>query len=140
MAVSPLVGVNRTKQVFFIFLLLSLAGFFIYTQWFAPQAELRFIGSRNLDKIAHIMGGMFIAGFFEWRSRKKILWQLLLLLLVAAVGWEVFEFFFDPKTQYFAAHSPDLWRLDTIGDIIAGFLGCYGYWVFAANRTQNPSA
>lgn len=138
MALFP-VTLNRLSPVQQALLALLAGGllvFVVYTEFFAPKPQLRFIGSYHLDKIAHIAGGMLIAGVFEWLAPRRHLVLLMLLVAAAAVGWEGYEFFFDPDMAYFYRYLPDLWRLDTAGDIVAAFLGGYGYWTFGMKRER----
>lgn len=128
---------STTKQLFLLILSLGLWAFVVYIRWFASREELLFISAIQLDKIAHLAGGMLIAAVYEWWSRRPAPWQLALLLVGAAIGWELIEFFLDPETIFFYTLSPGLWALDSIGDITAAVLGAYGYWVFVMNRSQN---
>ena len=105
----------------------------MYTFFFATTSELRALGAYQIDKIAHLLGGMLITGTYEWLFSARRAVKPMAILLLIAVSWEVFEFLF-PDTRAFYALAPDLWRLDTIGDILAAALGGYGYWVFAADR------
>lgn len=127
------------KQIFLAGVATALLAFSVYVQFAAAADSLRLIGSWHIDKIAHIAGGVFIAAVAELRLRRRILWQILIAMTAIAVGWEVFEFLLDPRTWYFYLYAPDLWRLDTAGDLAADMLGFYGYWVFAASREQNTS-
>lgn len=122
------------KRIVFGALAFGTLSFMVFAKFYATTAQLRFIGGHNLDKLAHISGGAFLAMFYEWRKERPILWQFLLLVLAISVGWEAYEYFFDAETIYFRTHMPDLWRLDTAGDITAAFLGGYGYWVFFRHR------
>ncbi len=117
-----------------LFILFYLLAFFIYAAFFASPQELKFIGAKQIDKISHFLGGVFIAGAYGWIcGRKKLLWLVVLLFLLT-VGWELIEIFFFASVQYFYRAAPDLWRLDSAGDILAAALGGYGYWVFVMTR------
>lgn len=115
-----------------------MLAYFIYTQFFATDDVRLFLGVWNIDKLFHIAGGIVLALFLEWVFPRRILPYLILLVAAAASAWEVLEYILLPNVAYFAHHSPELWRLDTIGDIVAAFLGAYGYWVFL--RTPARSA
>ena len=137
---SELIKLQRfsaAKQVFILTLALGLWGFIIYIRWFATPAELRFIGTVGIDKIAHIAGGVFIAALAEWRLKRANFSRLALLLLGITISWEVLEFLFDAETKFFYNYAPNLWMLDSSGDIIAAILGGYGYWVFLRNRNAS---
>lgn len=126
---------STTKQVLLLAITLGLWAFVVYIRFFATPAQLLWIGLTGIDKLAHLAGGLFIALGFEWWFPRTRLGQLASLIVAVAVGWEGLEFFFDVETQYFYYNSQDLWRLDTIGDLLAAFLGGYGYWVFFWKRT-----
>lgn len=139
MALLPL-KLNRVdpwKQVLLALFALGLLLFIIFIEFIAAKSQLRFIGAHHIDKMAHIAGGVFLAGLFEWLAPRRSLMLLVVLIATAAVTWEGYEFFFDEDTAYFYRSFPDLWRLDAAGDIIAAFLGGYGYWVFLRSRQQN---
>lgn len=106
----------------------------MYVQRFATPSTLTFIGVWNIDKLFHIAGGIFIAIFFEWRMKSRLLLNLLVLVGCIATSWELFEIAFLPDVQFFYRHAFELWRLDTAGDITSAFLGAYSYWVLAFDR------
>ncbi len=136
MAVLSL-AVNRialAKQVLLAALAIGLLSFIVFIEFAATEAQLRFIGANNLDKIAHVAGGVFLGLAFEWLSPRRSLPLLVLCIGALAISWEAYEFFFRPDTAYFYHYAPDLWRLDTAGDIVAAYLGGYGYWIFLGDR------
>lgn len=128
------------KRVAFFLIAFLLLAFVVYIQWFASEVERGIIGGRNLDKIPHILAGIFIAIAYEWAAPHRTLRGLLIAFFIISVGWEAYEYFFNPDVIYFAHISPDLWRLDTLGDITAGLLGAYGYWVFLMDRRDEQNA
>jgi len=117
------------KRYLLVGLSLCLLAFAIYVQAFASREELRFIGRNQLDKLAHIGGGLFIAIIADWRLRRFLGTAGVFFAYVAlvTVGWEVFEFLFDVNTQAFFREFPQLWFLDSLGDVIAAFLAAYIY-------------
>ena len=137
------------RRVLLVGLALGLFTFLAFIEFIATTEQLKFIGAHNLDKVAHLSGGLFLALLFDavsrprgasfagWAGRPLGLAWLLTLIGVAAVTWEGYEFFFDADTAYFYHYFPGLWRLDAAGDIVAAFLGGYGYWVFFRSRRQN---
>lgn len=125
---------TAAKKIFLATLAVSLLAFVIFIEFVATKAQLKFIGAHHLDKIAHFSGGLFLSALAETMTRPVRLVRLLVIIGAAAVGWEAFEFLFDQDVSYFFAVSPDLWRLDTLGDITAAFLGGYGWWVFGRER------
>lgn len=129
---------SRMKEAVLFAVLFFLATFAFYTMAFASNDELRFLGAYNLDKIAHFLGGVFIAGSYEWLTSRRRLITLAVIFFALTVGWEVFEFLFIGDVIRFYHLSPNLWRLDAIGDITVAALGCYGYWVFSMNRETRP--
>ena len=133
-------SVSKNKKVLVLVLAVFLVVFYAFVKFFATFEVLQFIGFYNIDKLAHIAGGMLIALLFEWLSPRKSLLLLVTLLGVVAVSWEIMEALFDPAVIYFYHHSPDLWRLDTAGDITAGLLGAYSYWILAARRNPRSPA
>ena len=122
------------KQIFLTSVSLLLWAFISYINWFASFEELRFIGAVHIDKLAHLLGGIFIALVYEWSSGSPKLYCLLILLFGLALGWEFLEYTFDAETRFFFETYPDLWRLDSLGDITSALLGSYGYFVFGMNR------
>ncbi len=127
---------NRKKKFLFFCLAVLLVSFFIYVQLFATRGAKVFLGVWNVDKLFHIMGGILLAIAFEWFSPRRVLPYLLIFVAALAIGWELLEYIFLPDVAYFAHHSPDLWRIDVEGDIVAAFLGGYGYWVFFRKRAD----
>lgn len=113
----------------------GLWAFLVYVRFFAPREQLLFIVRYQIDKLAHLTGGVFLALVWERLFGCVRLRPFLALIAIITVGWEIHEFFFDQPTIDFYARTPDLWRLDTMGDITAAFLGAYGYWVFGRDRT-----
>ncbi len=127
---------SAPKQLALLLISLALLGFIIYIDWIASFEELRSIGALHIDKLAHLLGGIFIALIYEWRFGNPLrLSRLLALLFGLTIGWEVLEYLFDAETRFFVATYPDLWRLDSAGDVVAALLGSYGYWVFAVHRS-----
>ena len=127
---------STIKQLILLVLALGLWVFVVYIRWFATPSALLFIGATQLDKLAHFSGGVFLALAAEWRLSRMPLVAFLGVVFAFTVGWEAVELFFDPGTRFFYANAPDLWLLDSIGDIVAAFLGGYGYWVFLMNRFE----
>lgn len=126
---------KRSKQLLLFALALGLWIFFVYVRWFATRAELLFISGSELDMLAHVAGGTFLAGVLEWWRRRPTLVQLMTVVAGIAVAWELIELFFDPAMQFFYANAYTLWLLDSIGDVFAAYLGSYGYWVFLMDRS-----
>lgn len=108
---------------------LGLLAFAIYIQAFATRDALRFIGRNQLDKIAHLAGGLFIAMIADLRLSRSLAPAGRFFAYIAAitVGWEIFEFLFDPNTQAFFREFPRIWFLDSLGDVLAGFFAAYVY-------------
>lgn len=125
---------GTAKQILLLALAIGLWGFIIYIRWFAAPATLLFLGATQIDKIAHFSGGIFIAMLAEWKLKRANLPLFIFALVGIAISWEVLEFFFDAETKFFYGHAPDLWRLDSSGDILAAILGGYGHWAFLMNR------
>lgn len=125
-----------TKRVLSILLPFGLIAFQTFVWFFATKHQLKVIGSYHLDKIPHVLGGIFLALVYELQVSRPRLWQLVLFIAAAAGVWESYEFFFTADAAYFYSRFPDLWRLDTAGDIVAAFLGGYGYWVFGRKRPR----
>lgn len=120
---------SRGKRYLLIGLSLGLLAFVVYVEAFATRDALRFIGRNQLDKLAHLGGGLFIAIIADWRFRRSLAPAKRFFAYVAAiaVGWEVFEFLFDQNTQAFFREFPGLWFLDSLGDVLAGFFAAYIY-------------
>lgn len=126
--------ISRRRQIFLLAIVLLLWAFMVYTTYFASEGALRFIGARQLDKIPHLLGGVFVAGLYERLLGRRKLVFFIFGLAAVTVLWEVAEFIFIPAIRFFYTLSPELWRLDSLGDITSGFLGGYSYWVFAMGR------
>ena len=127
-----------SKQITLLIVALGLWAFIVYIRFVAEPTALLFISAVHLDKAAHIAGGLFIAIGLEWRFRRARRAHRAAVAFGVAVAWEALELLFDADTKFFYANAPDLWRLDTIGDIVAGVLGAYGYRVFAWDRAKTP--
>lgn len=136
MAALPVNRFGTGKQLLLLALTLGLWAFIIYIRLLAPPDVLLFIGAIELDTVAHLAGGVFLGLLAEWRMPRLRLWQFIPLVLLPAAAWEVLEYVFDAETRFFYATAFDLWRLDSAGDIVAAFLGGYGYWVFGRNRRR----
>ncbi len=130
---------NVPKQLALLGLGLGLWAFIVYIRWIATPEALLFITASQLDKLAHLSGGIFLALAAEWRFSRAPLAAFLAAVFTLTVGWEALEFFFDSGTRFFYANAPDLWRLDSSGDIVAAYLGGYGYWVFLMNRNGSST-
>lgn len=124
-----MVELSARKRYLLIGLSVGLLLFAWYVQGFATREALRFIGRNQLDKLAHLGGGLFIAIIADWRLRRFLGAPLTFFAYVAliTVGWEVFEFLVDINTQAFFREFPKLWFLDSLGDIIAAFFAAYVY-------------
>ena len=133
-----MVRLSGTKKAFLLTLALGLLAFIIFIEFIATKSQLRFIGANNLDKVAHLAGGVFLAALFEWLAPRRLARVAFLVVFIAvpAATWEAYEFFFDADTAYFYHFLPGLWRLDAAGDIVAAFLGGYLYWVFGFHRVS----
>lgn len=128
-----------TRQLLLLGLSIGLWAFIIYIRWVATREDILFIVRWQIDKVAHLGGGLFLALVWEWKLGRRFLPAFLVLFFAATVGWEVIELLFDAQTQEFYALTPDLWWLDSAGDVAAALLGGYGYWVFLMDRPANPS-
>ncbi|OHA09227.1 MAG: hypothetical protein A3B37_03360 [Candidatus Sungbacteria bacterium RIFCSPLOWO2_01_FULL_59_16] len=128
---------SAPKQYVLLALALGLFAFVVFIEFFATREHLRFIGAVQLDKAAHLTGGLFLAMLAEWRLPRLALGRFLVAFAAVALGWEVLEFFFDPETRFFYAAFPNLWVLDAAGDIAAALLGACGYRAFFRSRNAN---
>lgn len=141
MALPPLSRLSWQKQMALLFFAAGMCVLVIYVGWFVPKSVIDFIAYYQLDKAMHLSGGILIAATYEWLRGRRRIGELACAVLAIAVAWEVYEFFLDTRTEVFYQWAPDLWRLDTAGDIAAALLGAYGYGVFFMKREgkQKPS-
>lgn len=125
------------RQIFLFALALGLWAFLVFIRWFATREQLYFISATELDTVAHLAGGVFLVLILEWRTNWVSLPWLLAFIAVITVGWEVLELLFDAEMGFLFQSAFDFWLLDSLGDIVAAFLGGYGYWVFAFHHRQD---
>jgi len=94
------------------------------------------------DILMHFMGGLILGLLLFWiatrighrGSDRALFLKVLVVVLVIAVGWEVFEYMHD-------IYGKGNYVLDTTGDIIMAVIGMYigGKIVLRANCSLAPS-
>ena len=130
MALPSLSTLDKGKQHAIFWLAIGLLIFGIYAWFIASTDAKRFMGAYNIDKIAHFGGGIFLVLMAEWLYPTLRPVGFLAYFLMLTIGWEALEFFFHPDTQYFYQYFPDLWLIDSSGDIFLALLGSAGYWKY----------
>lgn len=108
--------------LFLITLFAAMLVFFVYTQLFSTFNQREFIAIYNVDKFFHCIGGIFIVSALQyiWPSR-KIGW-IVAMLLVGTIVWELFEWVALPDVRDSFANQYIKWKVDTVQDIIVGFV------------------
>ena len=111
----------------------------IYLRYFAPQALRKSIEPAQIDKVLHLLGGIFIAILIERYMKAPSFLRVLGITFVLMILWKVFEYFLDPAMPRFIMHHLSMWVIDTIGDITATIFGGLLYWYVAIQKTEMVS-
>lgn len=119
------------KKIACIKLGIFLAGVQIYLRFFAPVFVKVGVETTQIDKILHIIGGVFFALFIEWRMKKVSFWRMLVILFILSLAWKGFEFIISPAAQHYILTHLRSWSFDLTGDVAATVLGGLLYWRFA---------
>lgn len=115
--------------VFLIIVFASMAAWEIYVDFFASRAAIVIITIYQLDKLAHLAGGAFIAGFVLLIFDQSRTRTIFLATTIGALLWEAFELVLDPKVIYFFEKERNLWLQDSSGDLAAGLLGAALFYI-----------
>lgn len=121
---------NRNRFIMLGILFLILISWEVYVETIAPYAVLKIIAGYEIDKIFHVLGGIFISGVVLTFRPATSLTTVLLITLFSSVFIESLEFFLDAEVSDFYSKERRLWLEDTIKDIIAGIIGSFLYWKF----------
>lgn len=132
-------NLSKNKQVAFAIIGFGLLIFMNYAWWVATPETLKTIGDRQIDKIAHFSGGLFIALFAEMVRGRPRLFTLLVGLFAITIGWEIFEFYSSYEVRRLYEAAPHQWRFDSLGDILAALVAGSGYWLLHIKRKQGVS-
>ena len=122
----------KRKYILAVFLAIafvSMAAWEIYVDFFASRAAIVIITIYQLDKLAHLAGGAFIAGFVLLILDQSRARTILLATVIGALLWEAFELVLDPKVIYLFEKERSLWLQDSLGDLAAGLLGAVLFFV-----------
>lgn len=124
---------NSLSKSFLSALGIVLLLWMAYTQFVASKETLKLIDYYHFDKVLHFLGGVFVAGILvSYFKFFKV--QIFLLVVLAGIGWEVFEVLFLPEVRDFYIKFYTNWLTDTAGDIIFDMAG--GLFSFAARRVK----
>ncbi len=98
---------------------LLLCGLLAHLQWWAVE---NFIYWKHVwfDVFMHFLGGLSLGVLFVGFLHKKCITLFVILLVVAFIGWEVFEYVFGvPREANYAFDtSVDLF-MDTLGAVVS---------------------
>lgn len=117
----------------FVAIFILLFGWQIFIHFVAPFATIQLLYFYQVDKILHLLGGFVVVGT---SLRSLYLGQSLAmgLLVLAAILWEVFEWFVAPDVKELFVRNYVLWRKDTILDLVLGMIG--GFAALIAYRDK----
>ncbi len=104
-----------------------LAATEIYLHLFASIAIQSGIETWQIDKLFHLVGGVFLATVVEWRMGHVSFWRTLAAVTVLTIVWKVFESLDPSMHRYIVAHF-SAWAFDAVGDVAATVLGGLAYW------------
>lgn len=122
---------NKKEAPLFALIFIFLAAWVIFIQFFGSSGAIELLYSYQVDKAVHFLGGFVVMGVL-FRLFGIRVGSSLVLLLVIAILWEVFEWLVLPDVMDLYQRNFELWRNDTIGDLIFGIVG--GILAFVAYR------
>lgn len=123
---------NLRKRILNVSLGFFLVCVTLYLHFFASIRITVGVETTQIDKILHVIGGIFLASLIEWRISRLSFWKILGTVLLLFIFWKAFEFSVD-SARYYQHISTHLnsWSFDFIGDGIATILGSILYWRMA---------
>lgn len=104
----------------------------------ATFAEKNAVENYELDKIVHIIGGIFIIAVSAFLKGRLSLRSALTSLIVVALVWEIGELVFDPEVSRSFYTSFARWRADAIVDVLACIAGGAGFYWMLRPRLHPP--
>ncbi|OGZ99941.1 MAG: hypothetical protein A3C07_02835 [Candidatus Sungbacteria bacterium RIFCSPHIGHO2_02_FULL_47_11] len=119
---------NMSLPALFVWIFMLLLGWIAFVNFFAPQETIQLLYFYHVDKIPHMLGGFWVAGML-YKSLRFRAGNSFLILIAAAVLWEIFELVVMPDVKDLYAMNYALWRYDTIFDLIFGILGGFAAFV-----------
>ena len=122
---------NKKEAPLFVLIFIFLAAWIIFIQFIGSSGAIELLYRYQVDKAVHFLGGFVVMGVL-FRLVGIRVRSSLLLLLVTAILWEVFELLVLPDVIDLYQRNFELWRNDTIGDLILGMVG--GILAFIAYR------
>ena len=131
---------KRSKKVFLLVLFVFLVGIEVYLHFFAPVSVRVGVETTQIDKILHLLGGVFLALLLEWKMSSFSFWRVFGVVILLSIVWKIFEVFSDPSAKRFVLAHLGAWSFDATGDTAATLLGALGYWQMIAGRRNIKSS
>ncbi len=122
---------NHGKKLLSITLGIFLVGAALYLRFYAPIRVRVGVETTQIDKILHLISGIFFASLIEWRMARLSFRQALWLVIILFVSWKAFEILAVPGAHSYVAKHWKAWTSDCIGDAAATILGFLFYWYAA---------
>ena len=113
---------NKKEVPLFVLIFIFLVAWVIFIQFIGSSGAIELLSSYQVDKAVHFLGGFVVMGVL-FRLVGIGVRSSLVLLLVTAILWEVFEWLVLPDVRDLYLRNFELWRNDTIGDLIFGIVG-----------------
>ncbi|MEK7660313.1 MAG: hypothetical protein AAB343_03865 [Patescibacteria group bacterium] len=89
----------------------------------ATFSEKNAVKNYQLDKIIHVIGGIFIISVAGFLKRNLTPASAISSLIVVALVWEIGELVFDPEVSRSFYTEFIRWRSNAIFDVIASIIG-----------------
>jgi uncharacterized BrkB/YihY/UPF0761 family membrane protein len=114
---------SKGLLIFIVVALIVMAVWQIYSHIFIPKEYIETVLAYNIDKIMHLIGGMFVASLLVYIFGPQKFLSLIIAVLVVSIFWELFELYFDTQVTYYFSHDKYGWVLDTVGDTLFALFG-----------------
>jgi|GEM_PF-6737531 len=115
---------QKRKMIFVLIIFLALIlGELSFAKFIATQDQKNIIAIYNIDKIFHVIGGVFFVLLGRLVFPRASWKTIFMLAIIGVVAWEIYEVLFDADVNWFFYHRRTIWRNDTIGDLIGDVVG-----------------
>lgn len=104
----------------------------------ATFAEKNAVKNYQLDKVIHVIGGIFIISVAAFLKRRLSLRTALSSLIVVALVWEIGELVFDPEVSRSFYTEFVRWRSDAMLDVVACISGGLAFYLMLRPRPVAP--